>query len=84
MPVLTPSHLLFALVSILVYEALRSVIVGGVKRWLSGGALRFVRRNRVQLDSARFIDRLWLRERLLRDGAVDAALLESAAARGGR
>ena len=82
MPVLTPSHLLFALVSILVYEALRSLIVGGVKRWLSGGALRFVRRNRVQLDSARFIDRLWLRERLLRDGAVDAALLESAAARG--
>ena len=82
MPTPSASAALSALVLILVYEALRAVIVGGVKRWLSGGALRFVRRNRVQLDSARFIDRLWLRERLLRDEAVDAALLESARARG--
>lgn len=82
MPALTASNLLTALALIVVYEALRAPIVGGVRRWLSGGALRFVRRNQVQLDAARFIDRLWLRERLMRDPAVEAALDETARQRG--
>jgi glycerol-3-phosphate O-acyltransferase len=37
-----------------------------------------VRQHRVQLESARFIDRLWLREALLRDPAVDAAAARAA------
>jgi glycerol-3-phosphate O-acyltransferase len=42
------------------------------------GALRFVRRHRVALESARFIDRVWLREALLMDDEVDQVVVEAA------
>jgi glycerol-3-phosphate O-acyltransferase len=60
------------------YELVRLVIVGLVRRWMRAGAVRFIRQNRVRLDAARFIDRLWMRERLAWDPHIEAAILETA------
>ena len=79
----TPVGWLLALVLwVLVYEAVRRAVLGAVQRRMQGGALRFVRRHQVRLDSARFIDRLWLRERLMQDPVVEEALVEAARQRG--
>lgn len=60
------------------YEILRYIVVSRVQGWVREGAIRFVRQHRVRLESARFIDRLWIRERLASDEAIEAAILESA------
>ena len=50
--------------AIAAYELVRLVVVERLRRRLRNGAIQFVRRHHVKLESARFIDRLWLRERL--------------------
>lgn len=61
------------------YEVLRFAVVRRVRVRLRDGAVAFVRRYNVRLESARFIDRLWLREALLVDGEVDRAMVRAAA-----
>jgi glycerol-3-phosphate O-acyltransferase len=60
------------------YEIVRYIVVTRVQRRIRDGAIRFVRQHRVRLESARFIDRVWIRERLASDPAVELAILESA------
>jgi glycerol-3-phosphate O-acyltransferase len=52
--------------------------VGRIRKGLRAGAVAFVRRHRVRLESARFIDRVWMRERLAWDPEVEAALVAAA------
>jgi glycerol-3-phosphate O-acyltransferase len=66
------------LVGLAAYELVRFLIVGTIKRWLRAGAIQFVRQHRVRLESARFIDRLWLRERLAWDPQIEQAILDAA------
>jgi hypothetical protein len=69
--------ILYALAVLVAYELVRSVVVGRITRWMRRGAAQFVRQHRVRLESARFIDRLWMRERLAQDPEVEAAILEA-------
>ena len=46
------------------------------------GASRFVREHRVKLESARFIDQIWMREALAQDPAITAAVVEQSRATG--
>jgi len=73
-----PLWLLTLFLSVLGYELLRFVVVRRIKSRLHEGAVRFVRRHRVHLESARFIDRVWLREALLQDPEIDQAVAKAA------
>ncbi len=60
------------------YEVLRAFLVGAARRSMRAGASRFVRQNRVQLELARFVDRIWMRERIASDKIVELELLATA------
>ena len=64
------------------YELLRYAILRRVQGRLRQGAVDFVRRHHVRLESARFIDRLWLREALLVDPEIDRAMVRAAEEQG--
>lgn len=53
------------------YELIRFVVVRFVRRRWQAGAEDFVRRHRIQMESARFIDRVWIRERLAQDASIE-------------
>jgi glycerol-3-phosphate O-acyltransferase len=53
-------------------------VIRGLRRWVRRGAIEFVRRYRIQLESIRFIDRVWIRERLALDPEIDQTVLEVA------
>lgn len=54
-----------------VYEVLRFFLVRGIRNRWQAGAERFVRRHKIQMESARFIDRVWVRERLAQDATIE-------------
>lgn len=62
------------LLAILVYETVRLLVVRRIKKRMNAGAARFVREHSIQLESARFIDRVWIREALAQDPAIDHAV----------
>jgi glycerol-3-phosphate O-acyltransferase len=57
--------------AILAYEALRGLVVRRARSALRASAVRFVRRHRIRLESARFIDRVWIREALAQDPRIE-------------
>ncbi len=57
------------------YELIRFVVVRWARRRIQEGAARFVRQHRIQMESARFIDRVWIRERLAQDPVIEEAVL---------
>jgi glycerol-3-phosphate O-acyltransferase len=66
--------------AIVAYEALRAFVLRRVRSSVRASAVRFVRRHRIHLESARFIDRVWIREALAQDpriGEVVATLAKS-------
>jgi len=70
------------LVLVIAYEVIRFVVVGRVRRGLSDRAVSFVRQHRIKLESARFIDRVWIRERLAADPFIDEAVASVARSEG--
>lgn len=54
------------------------MIVWQVKRRMRARAIAFVRRHKVRLESARFIDRVWMRERLAWDPTIEEAVVRTA------
>jgi glycerol-3-phosphate O-acyltransferase len=76
MPQTSTEWVLTILATLVGYELIRWAIVRGIKERLRAGALSFVRRHRVELESARFIDRIWLRETLLMDPEIDEIVLQ--------
>ncbi len=60
------------------YELVRLAVVGFAKKLIRRGAIQFLREHRVRLESARFIDRVWMRERLAWDPEIEAAILDAA------
>ena len=60
------------------YEAVRHVVVGRARTALRRGAVAFVRQHRIQLESARFIDRVWIREALAQDAGIEAVVAKLA------
>lgn len=74
---------MFQILAVVVaYELVRFVVVGRVRRALAERAVRFVRQHRIELESARFIDRVWMREKLAGDPAIDEAIARVARAEG--
>ncbi len=71
-------YLLWGLCAISGYELVRYLIVSYTRRRLSDGAASFVRRHNVRLESARFIDRIWMREKLAQDPAIEEAIAAEA------
>ena len=71
-----------AFATVLVYEGLRAAVVGAVRERWRRSAVDFVRRHRIQLESASFIDRVWIREALAQDPAIERAILDRATASG--
>lgn len=61
----------------LAYELVRFVVVRYARRQIQASASRFVRRHRIQMESARFIDRVWIRERLAQDPTIEEAVVEA-------
>lgn len=61
----------------LLYELIRWFVVGRLQRRWQRSAARFVRQHRIQMESARFIDRVWIRERLAQDPQIEAAVVET-------
>ncbi|MFT6146432.1 MAG: glycerol-3-phosphate O-acyltransferase [Myxococcota bacterium] len=68
--------------SIAVYEFVRFAVISRFRRRFRATAIRFIRRNGIKLEQARFIDRAWMRERIASDPDVDRAVLASAEATG--
>ena len=66
------------LLALLAYELLRALVVGRARLWVRTGAIRFVREHHVKLESGRFIDRVWMRERLAWDPAIQEAIAQAA------
>ncbi len=71
-----------ALLALGLYEILRFLAVRALKRRWQRSIGDFLRRHRVQLEHFRFIDRIWVRETLLQDPALDRAAVERAATTG--
>ena len=70
------------LVGWVTYELIRAAVVRRVRdRWRQSAA-SFVRRHRIQLESARFIDRVWIREALAQDPSIERAIADAASASG--
>lgn len=82
MPTSLPGQLLAVLVAIALYELIRAAVLRRLRGRLRAGALAYVRRHGVRLDSPWFMDRLWLREALEVDGELDAATRAAARERG--
>ncbi len=57
-----------------VYELVRFFLVRRARRAFRDGAISFVRRHRIQLESGSFIDRVWIREALAQDPEIEAAV----------
>ncbi|TNE89230.1 MAG: hypothetical protein EP330_12390 [Deltaproteobacteria bacterium] len=62
--------------SLAAYEVARFFVLRRVRVWWRRGASEFVRHHRVQLESARFIDQVWMRERLAQDRRIEEKVLE--------
>jgi glycerol-3-phosphate O-acyltransferase len=60
--------------AVVAYEIVRGVVVRRVRRAIGTSAARFVRKHRIQLESARFIDRVWIREAMAQDPRVERAI----------
>lgn len=60
------------------YEFIRHLVVSRVRRVFRDGAIDFVRRHKIQLESASFIDRVWIREALAQDADIGAAVAQLA------
>ncbi len=56
------------------YELVRGFVVRRARRVLRDGAIAFVRRHRIRLESASFIDRIWIREALAQDADIEEAI----------
>jgi glycerol-3-phosphate O-acyltransferase len=82
MPQSWPGLIAVIVGSILAYELVRRVVLRQFHGRMQAGAMRFIRRHGVRLESARFMHRVWLREALLQDPEVDAKVIEVAAAEG--
>ncbi|MCB9676905.1 MAG: 1-acyl-sn-glycerol-3-phosphate acyltransferase [Alphaproteobacteria bacterium] len=48
-----------------------------LRRRFQQSAADFVRRHRIQMESARFIDRVWIRERLAQDPIIEGAVVQT-------
>ena len=70
--------ILRGLAALLVYEIVRFLVVRRMKRRWNRQATRFVRDHSIQLESARFIDRVWIREALAQDASIDHAIADVA------
>ena len=68
--------------SIAVYEVVRFAVISRFRRRFRATAIRFIRRNGIKLEQARFIDRAWMRERIASDPDVDREVLAAAEATG--
>src|SRR5687767_963187 len=64
------------------WEILRFLVVRRARGWIHAGAVRFVRQHRIRLESARFIDRVWIREALAQDPTIEQKVAEIAAKTG--
>lgn len=60
------------------YELVRGVVVRRIKEAWRVSASRFVRQHRIQLESASFIDRVWVREALAQDPSIERAIADLA------
>jgi glycerol-3-phosphate O-acyltransferase len=56
------------------YELVRWLLLRRVRAAFARGATAFVRRHRIRLESARFIDRVWIREALAQDPRIETAI----------
>ncbi|MEQ1506978.1 MAG: 1-acyl-sn-glycerol-3-phosphate acyltransferase [Myxococcota bacterium] len=65
--------------AILAYELVRGFVVRRVRAAAGASAVAFVRRHRIRLESARFIDRVWIREALAQDARIESAVARIAA-----
>jgi len=59
---------------LLAYEVVRWLVLRALRDRWRRGAVDFVRRHRIQLESARFIDRVWIREALAQDPRIEQAI----------
>ncbi|MEZ4322496.1 MAG: 1-acyl-sn-glycerol-3-phosphate acyltransferase [Myxococcota bacterium] len=57
------------------YELVRFLVVRALRRRFQQSAADFVRQHRIQMESARFIDRVWIRERLAQDAVIEGAVV---------
>jgi glycerol-3-phosphate O-acyltransferase len=60
------------------YEFIRSFVVRRVTTAWRKSATGFVRRHRIQLESATFLDRVWIREALAQDPRIEHAIANQA------
>ena len=74
--------ILWGLAVLFAYELVRFLVVRRLKRRWSAQAARFVREHSIRLESARFIDRVWIREALAQDAAIARAIAQAAEAQG--
>lgn len=61
------------------YELVRWLVVRRVRISWGKSATGFVRKHRIRLESARFIDRVWIREALAQDPRIETAMAKLAA-----
>jgi glycerol-3-phosphate O-acyltransferase len=69
-------YVVIVLVTIMVYEIARQLVIRKIARAWRKRAERFVREHRIRLESARFIDRVWMREALALDARIDTVVRE--------
>ncbi|MDP3939560.1 MAG: 1-acyl-sn-glycerol-3-phosphate acyltransferase [Deltaproteobacteria bacterium] len=87
MPSFLPAWVLWlaaAIVLILTYEALRAWVLGRLRRRFSRSIDRSIRRKGVRLDPFKFAQRFLIREEILNDVEVNAAILDKARETGRR
>ncbi len=70
------------LLTVAAYELVRWLVVRRLRGWMHQSAVRFVRRHHIRMEAARFIDRVWIREALAQDRAIEEKILEVARATG--
>jgi glycerol-3-phosphate O-acyltransferase len=73
---------LAVLATIASWEVVRFFAVRQLRGRIHHSAVQFVRRHRIRMDSARFIDRVWIREALVQDRRIEEKILEVSAATG--
>jgi glycerol-3-phosphate O-acyltransferase len=66
------------LVTLVVYEIVRSFVVRRLRQRVRRGATDYLRRHRLRLESARFLSRVWMREALLMDPEIEEGMVRSA------
>lgn len=66
--------------AVLAYELVRAWVLRRIAGGVHARAVRFVREHRIQLESARFVDRVWIREALAQDPRIESAVARIAAA----